>query len=72
MTPEEAFNDGRDYMPRMGSFGIVGPRTCEDCPINLAVWWALGSEKGSVYILSDLHFDIIYNIVSHIKPFVNT
>lgn len=30
LTPEEAFNDGWDYPPRMG---------------------------GSVYILSDLHFD---------------
>ena len=24
LTPEEAFNDGWDYPPRMGGFGIVG------------------------------------------------
>ena len=37
LTPEEAFNEGWDYPPRMGGFGIVGPRTCGDCPINLTV-----------------------------------
>ena len=31
LTPEEAFNEGWDYPPRMGGFGIVGPRTCGDC-----------------------------------------
>ena len=45
LTPEEAFNEGWDYPPRMGGFGIVGPRTCGVCPINLTVWWALVSEK---------------------------
>ena len=52
MTPEEAFNKGWDYPPRMGSYGIVGPRTCGDCPINLTAWWALVSEKKSVSELS--------------------
>ena len=52
MTPEEAFIDGWDYPPRMGGFGIVGPRTCGDCPINLTVWWGLVSEKKSVRELS--------------------
>ena len=31
MTSEQAFNEGWDYPPRMGSFGIVSPRTCGDC-----------------------------------------
>ena len=31
LTPAEAFSDGWDYPPRMGGFGIVGPRTCGDC-----------------------------------------
>ena len=44
LTPEEAFNEGWDYPPRMGGFGIVGPRTCGNCPINLTGWWALVSE----------------------------
>ena len=53
LTPEEAFSEGWDYPPRMGCFGIVGPRTCGDCPINLTVWWALVSEKKSVSELTE-------------------
>ena len=52
LTPEEAFNDGWDYLPRMGAFGMVGPRTCGNCPINLTTWWALVSEKKAMSELS--------------------
>ncbi len=52
LTPEEAFNEGWDYPPRMGSFGIVSPRTCGNCPIYLTVWWALVSEKKNISELS--------------------
>ena len=62
LTPEEAFNDGWDYPPRMGSFGIVGPRTCGACPINLTVWWALVSEKKSVAALSQKQRETIKRI----------
>ena len=62
LTPEEAFNEGWDYPPRMGGFGIVGPRTCGDCPINLTVWWALVSEKKSVSELSQQQRETIKRI----------
>ena len=62
LTPEEAFNEGWDYPPRMGGFGIVGPRTCGDCPINLTVWWALVSEKKSVSELSQQQKETIKRI----------
>lgn len=62
LTPEEAFNEGRDYPPRMGGFGIVGPRTCGNCPINLTVWWALVSEKKSVSELSQQQRETIKRI----------
>ena len=62
MTSEEAFNEGWDYPPRMGGFGIVGPRTCGDCPINLTVWWALVSEKKSVSELSQQQKETIKRI----------
>ena len=52
LTPEEAFNEGWDYPPRMGSFGIVSPRTCGNCPIYLTMWWALVSEKKNISDLS--------------------
>ena len=62
LTPEEAFNEGWDYPPRMGGFGIVGPRTCGNCPINLTVWWALVSEKKSVSELSQQQKETIKRI----------
>ena len=62
LTPEEAFNEGWDYPPRMGGFGIVGPRTCGDCPINLTVWWALVSEKKAVSELSQKQIETIKRI----------
>ncbi len=52
MTSDEAFEKGWDYPPKMGAFGIVSPRTCGDCAINLTVWWALVSEKKSFDELS--------------------
>ena len=62
LTPEEAFHEGWDYPPRIGGFGIVGPRTCGDCPINLTVWWALVSEKKSVSELSQQQKETIKRI----------
>lgn len=41
LTPEDAFNQGWDYPPRMGTFGIVSPRTCGDCSMEDTVWWKL-------------------------------
>ena len=63
LTPAEAFNSGWDYPPRMGAFGIVGPRTCGDCPINMTVWWALMAEKKSVAELSQQQKETIKRIL---------
>lgn len=62
MTPEEAFNDGWDYPPRMGEFGIVGPRTCGDCPIIHTAWWALVSEKKDITEMSQKQRETIKRI----------
>lgn len=32
MTPEEAYQEGWDYPPFMGSYGVVSARTCPRCP----------------------------------------
>lgn len=45
MTPDEAFNEGWDYPPRMGSFGILSPRTCGNCGIDRTLWMAVQSGK---------------------------
>lgn len=38
MTPDEAFELGWDYPPKMGSFGVVSPRTCGNCGIYKTLW----------------------------------
>ncbi len=45
MTSEQAFNEGWDYPPRMGTFGIVSPRTCGNCSMMDTLWMALQSGK---------------------------
>ena len=52
MTPEEAFNEGWDYPPRMGTFGVVSPRTCGDCGIEDTLWMAL--QSGKIKSLDDM------------------
>lgn len=44
MTPDQAFDEGWDYPPRMGVYGIVSPRTCGNCPVNETLWWRLAVE----------------------------
>lgn len=44
LTPQETFEAGWDYPPRMGYFGVVSPRTCPHCPMVSTVWWALAMD----------------------------
>lgn len=39
LTPDEAFDNGWDYPPNMGAFGVLSPRTCGNCAINQTLWW---------------------------------
>ena len=53
LTPEEAFEKGWDYPPRMGMFGIVSPRTCGDCAMVDTIWWKLTYQNVKPEDLSD-------------------
>lgn len=39
LTAEEAFRDGWDYPPKMGSFRLLGPRTCGNCQLSDTLYW---------------------------------
>jgi len=43
LTPEEAFDQGWDYPPVMGTFGVISPRTCGNCAIDGTLWWDLNA-----------------------------
>ena len=53
LTPEEAFEQGWDYPPNMGMFGVLSPRTCGDCVITDTIWWKLIQEHIKPGELSD-------------------
>ena len=53
LTPDEAFNEGWDYPPFIGEFGVVSPRTCPDCPMEKTAWAALVLEKKTYPELTD-------------------
>lgn len=38
-TAQEAFNTGWDYPPQVGSFGLLGPRTCGKCNMTDTLFW---------------------------------
>lgn len=45
MTPEESYNEGWDYPPLMGAFGIISPRTCGVCGIDKTLWWRVTTTR---------------------------
>lgn len=52
LTPEEAFEAGWDYPPKMGTFSIVSQRTCPNCPMFETVWWKIVVEHADPNSLS--------------------
>ncbi len=76
MTSEQAFNEGWDYPPRMGMFGIVSPRTCGDCSMMDTLWMAL--QSGKIKGVDDMTVDQrvvlarIQNEPASITPPINT
>lgn len=62
MTPQQAFEEGWDYPPRMGEFGVLSQRTCRRCPINTTLWWRLAVEKVDPSCLSARDMALIERI----------
>lgn len=53
LTPAAAYEAGWDYPPRMGAFGVIGPRCCPSCPNDKTVWWALTMDGYTDDMLSE-------------------
>lgn len=43
VTAKEAFDDGWDYPPNIGQFGMLGPRTCGDCLMKDTLFWKINT-----------------------------
>lgn len=67
LTTEQAFQNGWDYPPFIGVFGIVSPRTCPTCPITTTVWWAVMVEHVSAADLSDEQLETVKRIQAEVS-----
>jgi hypothetical protein len=63
LTPEEAYQQGWDYPPYMGTFGVVSARTCPDCVITDTAWAALVLEKKPLWELSERQLEAVRRII---------
>jgi len=62
LSVEEAFNDGWDYPPRIGTFGVLSPRTCGDCAMTDTLWWRLINKQTDMEHLSEKDIELIKRI----------
>lgn len=63
LTSDAAYEAGWDYPPRMGQFGVIGPRSCPECPINRTVWWALAMEHYTMDMLNSQQLATVERIL---------
>lgn len=54
ITAKEAFDDGWDYPPQMGIFGLLGPRTCGECDITSTLYWKVQQQALPIVVESML------------------
>lgn len=64
LSSAEAYRPGWDYPPKMGSFGIISPRTCPDCSINETLWWEITYNNTPPDQLSERHQNTLKRILT--------
>jgi len=62
LTSDEGHVSGWDYPPRLGTFGIVSPRTCGDCGIETTLWWTICMKKTPITQLSKKQLGTLWRI----------
>lgn len=68
LESEQAHTLGWDFPPRMGSWGVVSPRTCPTCPMKATVWWALAIDKLSIDDLTPRQRRTVGRILDEVPP----
>lgn len=64
LSPEDGFNQGWDYPPKMGAFKVISPRTCGDCGIQTTLWWEITCHKTPLDQLSERHQETLKRILT--------
>lgn len=66
LTSEKAFESGWDFPPRMGSWGVISPRTCGSCPMVGTVWWAVVVDEYDIELLSLMQRKVLARILNEV------
>lgn len=53
ITAQDAFDSGWDYPPRIGHFGLLGPRTCGGCLLKDTLCWRVIADKKMPFPIVD-------------------
>jgi len=64
LSSKEGFNQGWDYPPEMGKFGIISPRKCGECGIKTTLWWEILINKTPIEQLSEWHQETLKRILA--------
>lgn len=67
LTEEEVYLHGWDYPPVMGTYGVVSPRTCPECPMSKTLWWDLVQNKKPFQQLSEKQKETLKRIMQEPK-----
>lgn len=54
LTAPQAFDEGWDYPPNIGTFGMLGPRICGDCNITETLYWKVQQQTLPIVIEQSL------------------
>lgn len=54
ITAQDAFDNGWDYPPNIGHFGLLGPRTCGNCFTKDTLFWRVNAGKVPIVVESAL------------------
>ena len=63
LTPEEGYEKGWDYPPRMFPFAMVAPRTCGNCGMVGTVWYEMVYNHKSFADLTDKQKETVLRIL---------
>ncbi|OME71505.1 hypothetical protein BSK65_10720 [Paenibacillus odorifer] len=64
LSADQSFIEGWDYRPKIGSYGVVSPRTCGSCSIVGSLWWAMTIERKQIDDLSERQLETLNRILN--------
>lgn len=73
LTPQEGFDEGWDYAPRMYPFKIISPRTCGNCGgIERTAWYEICVKHKRFDELTDKQKQTVMRIYNEPDSIMNT